>query len=215
MLNLAISVDRLLAESVNLSSVELNRAGESSGDILDELVELSLRRVSRCGGRVVSGLSSGELLCLLICLELRHLVSLGHLSMLCLLVSRLLVSVSWHLELRNVGIIRHARRLALLTILVLDDFQVKLVALLLGHAAELDSVSGHAKAEALFQTASLASISVGSVDDAVSRSWTVVSRIVLLRTAEKTFAALAGDDAVVDSRAAIAAHFARDDFDMS
>ena len=134
--------------------------------------------------------------------------------MLRLLVSHLLVSVSWHLKLRNVGIIWHAGRLALL-VLVLDNFHVKLVALLLGHAAELDSVAGHAKAEALFQTAGLAAIAVGSVDDAVSRSRAVVSSVVLLRTAEEAFAALAGDDAVVDSGAAIAAHFARDDFDMS
>ena len=98
---------------------------------------------------------------------------------------------------------------------MLDDFHVQLIALLLRHAAELDSVARHAKSEALFQSAGLASIAVGTVDNAVSRSWTVVSRVVLLRATEETFAALAGDNAVVNSRASIAADFARDDLDMS
>ena len=98
---------------------------------------------------------------------------------------------------------------------MLDNFHVQLISLLLAHSAELDSVSGHAKSEALLQSAGLAAIAIGSVDDAVSCAGAVVASVVLLRSAEEAFAAFAGDDAVVDAGGAVAADFARDDFDVS
>lgn len=74
------------------------------------------------------------------------------------------------------------------------------VPLLLGHSAELDSVSGHAQSQALLQAAVLASVAAGSVNGAVLLTGAGVGHIALLAAAEEALAPLTGDNAVVDAR---------------
>jgi len=95
--------------------------------------------------------------------------------------------------------------------LVVSNLRLHLLALLLRHTAELHRFSGHAQTEALLQAAVLAPVAVDAVDGAVPLSGALVVDHPRLRAPEEAFAALAGDDAVVDAAGLVAAHFAGDD----
>lgn len=88
--------------------------------------------------------------------------------------------------------------LLLLLLQLFLHFCMQTVPLLLGHSAELDSVSGHAQSQALLQAAVLASVAAVSVDGAVLLTGTGVGHVTLLATAEEALAPLTGDNPIVD-----------------
>lgn len=61
------------------------------------------------------------------------------------------------------------------------------------------TISGHSETETFLQPAKLAPIPIDSIDDAVLLPRTLVVDHAALGSPEETFAALAGDDAVVDA----------------
>lgn len=93
--------------------------------------------------------------------------------------------------------------LLLLLLLLLQlflHFCMETVPLLLGHSAELNSISGHAQSQALLQAAVLASVAAGAVNGAVLLTSAGVGHIALLAAAKEALAPLTGDDPVVDPR---------------
>ncbi len=76
------------------------------------------------------------------------------------------------------------------------------------------TISRHSQGEAFLQPAKLAPIPIDSIDDAVLLPGALVVDDAALRAPEEALAALARDHAVVDARRFVAAHLARDYFDL-
>jgi hypothetical protein len=107
--------------------------------------------------------------------------------------------------------------LLLLLLLLLQLFLyfcMQAVPLLLGHAAELDSISGHAQRQAFLQAAVLASVTASAVDGAVLLAGAGVGHVTLLAPAKEALAPLTGDNPVVDPRRLVPTDFARDHFNL-
>jgi hypothetical protein len=76
------------------------------------------------------------------------------------------------------------------------------------------TISAHAEFETFLQSTVLTPITIHPVNDAVLLSWTLIVCDGRLTASEEALAAFARDDAIVYTGRLIAAHFARNHFDL-